>query len=299
MRKVFCYIIMVPILLLSLLPLGVHHAFARILAWLFRRVLKYRLGVVYVNISRAFPELGYKEVDAIVKEYYLFMSDVICETVWSLTRSFDKIRRIGMFSVDNPDELNEALSKGRPVVSFLSHCGNWELIGGVDAYCGKPMNADQYCTSTAYHPMSSKTAEMLFKKLRNIHFKSETCTIPSEKFLRFALERKDSKWLFFFNSDQCPEQRVVFSNTFLGLPTMWVNGGEAIARKLAAPVFYLHIDRPERGRYVIKVHKICEDASLMAKGELMEAYSRLLESEIRANPANWLWSHKRWKNIGK
>jgi KDO2-lipid IV(A) lauroyltransferase len=40
---------------------------------------------------------------------------------------------------------------------------------------------------------------------------------------------------------------------------------------------------------------ICEDASKMTPEAILRRYYDLLEEEIRQTPANWLWSHKRWK----
>ena len=30
-------------------------------------------------------------------------------------------------------------------------------------------------------------------------------------------------------------------------------------------------------------------------GEITEAHTKALEQEIRKNPSQWLWSHRRWK----
>ena len=41
--------------------------------------------------------------------------------------------------------------------------------------------------------------------------------------------------------------------------------------------------------------EICPDASLMSAEEIMVGFYRLLEEDVLKDPANYLWSHNRWK----
>jgi KDO2-lipid IV(A) lauroyltransferase len=36
-----------------------------------------------------------------------------------------------------------------------------------------------------------------------------------------------------------------------------------------------------------------------APGDITKKYVRFIEDAIRANPDNWLWSHRRWKHEWK
>jgi KDO2-lipid IV(A) lauroyltransferase len=55
------------------------------------------------------------------------------------------------------------------------------------------------------------------------------------------------------------------------------------------------MQRVKRGHYDLSFIPICDDASKMTPEELIRKYYDMLEAEIRETPANWLWSHKRWK----
>ncbi|MBO7372440.1 MAG: hypothetical protein J6U34_08045, partial [Bacteroidales bacterium] len=96
LRTLAVYILLIPTVLLSLLPLCVHHLLARFVAWLLGPVLKYRLPVVRTNLKAAFPDLPEDETEGLVKGYYLHIADLICETVWSLTRSYAHIKKKGV-----------------------------------------------------------------------------------------------------------------------------------------------------------------------------------------------------------
>jgi KDO2-lipid IV(A) lauroyltransferase len=41
--------------------------------------------------------------------------------------------------------------------------------------------------------------------------------------------------------------------------------------------------------------RICTAGEQMPAGEFTDRYARLVEAQIRAAPADWPWSHKRWK----
>ena len=53
-----------------LLPLGFHYACGRGLAWFLEKVMHYRRDVVFINLSRSFPDKKYHEIRAIAKDFY-------------------------------------------------------------------------------------------------------------------------------------------------------------------------------------------------------------------------------------
>lgn len=294
--KILARLLFVPIWLLSLLPLKVHYILSDVLAWLLRCVAKYRVKVVDQNLAAAFPEMTVEERRALAKRYYSHLAEVICEIVWAQTRSARHIARKGVVRVENEELLNNICSESPSVVALVSHTGNWELGAGVFDYCSNPV-FDNSNFTTAYQPLHSSLSQELFLLLRRSFLKYPGNLVPSPEMLRFVIEHRDEKRIYFFIADQYPYNGSACTTDFLGLETEWVNGGEAIARKLHLPVVYICIDRQKRGEYVIKISQICKDASATEKGEVTTAFSKMLENDINNNKENWLWSHKRWKNL--
>ena len=297
MYRVLAYLLVAPLYLLSLLPLRVHYLFSGIIAFLLRRVVKYRRTVIDANLEAAFPHLSGNERDGIAAGYYRYLSDVICEMVWAMTRSGSYIRRKGFMTVDPEGEklFNETFTSSPSVVTLLSHTGNWELASELPAYMHQPAFSIADMT-VAYQPLHSPLSEQLFGLMRRKRLSEPGSLIPSGTILRFMLERRGQRRAYFFIADQYPLGGVSVTTSFLGLETEWVRGAESVARKLHLPVLYVYIDRVKRGGYVIKISQICSDASLMREGEVTAAYSALLEKDILARKENWLWSHRRWKN---
>ena len=259
---------------------------------------KYRVKVVDCNLVAAFPEMSEDERNALKKQYYRHLAEVIVEIVWAQTRSTKHIAGKGVYRIEEEAEelLNQLFAECPSVVVMLGHTGNWELSAGVFDYCRHPL-FDYSNFTDAYQPLHRPLSQELFRLLRRNFLKYPGNLVPSSEMLRFVLEHRNEKRIYFFISDQYPYKGAAVTTDFLGLETEWVNGGEAIARKLHLPVIYACLDRQKRGEYVIKISQICKDASTTEKGEVTSAFSKLLEADIINRKENWLWSHKRWKNL--
>ena len=296
LRTLAVYALLLPTVLLSLLPLCFHHVLARFLAWLLGPVLKYRLPVIYTNLSKAFPDLSNDEIKNLARGYYLHIADIICETVWSLTRSFAHIKEKRVCTVENGKLLNDFFKRHGSLIILLGHTGNWELLPGLPVYSDEAEYGYDNVMS-AYHPMSNRLSEELFMHLRSFHQFKRKNLVPSSGFLRYALEHKDDPRVYFFIADQCPEGNGSVETTFLGLKTEWVAGAEALARKTGMPVAYIGINKKARSRYVIACEAICENPADTQPGDITKSFAAKLERDIIADKGNWLWSHKRWKNL--
>ena len=297
MYRVLAYMLVAPLYVLSLLPLRVHYLFADIIALLLHRVVRYRRRVIDANLAAAFPDMPQQERTHIVRDYYKYLADVICEMVWAMTRSGRYIRRKGFMTVDSAGEelINEVYRSSPSVVTLLSHTGNWELASDLPAYMQLPAFSIADMT-VAYQPLHSHLSEQLFALMRRKRLCEPGSLVPSNTILRYMLEHRGQRRAYFFIADQYPLGGAPDTTTFLGLETEWARGAEAIARKLQLPVLYVYIDRVKRGGYVIKISQICSDASLMLQGEVISAYSAMLERDILSRRESWLWSHRRWKN---
>ncbi len=298
MHRFFAILISLPLYLLSLLPLKVHYFFADIIAFLLRDVVKYRRDVIMTNLEGAFPDMPAQERERIARRYYQYLADQVCEMVWSMTRSGRHICRRGFYSIDPESErvLNEAYRTSPSVVVLLSHTGNWELASDVPFYMRQPSFGCDEMT-VAYQTLHDPLSEQLFLVLRRVRLHKEESLVASHKILRFMLGHRNERRIYFFISDQYPYGGAEHTCKFLGLDTEWVGGAEAIARKLHLPVMYVYLDRVKRGKYVIKISQICSDASLVDKGGITATYASNLERDIMSRKENWLWSHRRWKNL--
>ena len=287
---------------LSKLPLKFHYFMGDILAWLLRVVFRYRYSVVLINVARSFPEKTYYGLPKLTKEFYNHLGELMAETIWFSGCDYKRVRKSGIVKITNPEVLVEYFEKSPSITVLSTHCGNWELLGGFFAYLDNagieyPFTQDNM--RVVYKKLSNKVGNEVFKRNRvsPLGKGKEECAIESSYVLRYAIAHKNEKKIYVYPADQAPYYRTGkhFIGDFMGQPTSAMQGSMGVACKLSHAVLYLKMKRVKRGEYEMTLIPICENASQMSPEELIRKYYDLLEEEIRETPANWLWSHKRWK----
>jgi KDO2-lipid IV(A) lauroyltransferase len=73
-------------------------------------------------------------------------------------------------------------------------------------------------------------------------------------------------------------------------------GVENLSKKCNLAVVFIDIIRVKRGFYEIEASLLCEDTTATDTYEITNTHLAALETLIQKDPANWLWSHKRWKH---
>ena len=120
--------------------------------------------------------------------------------------------------------------------------------------------------------------------------------VSMEETFKVMRKRANEAVVFILLTDQSPTSRKnAHWVEFLGQDTASLPGVDVLARKFNFPVLYYHVRRVRRGYYEVSFDEIWKDPSTAADMDITRAYARRLETEIRALPENWLWSHKRWK----
>jgi KDO2-lipid IV(A) lauroyltransferase len=71
-------------------------------------------------------------------------------------------------------------------------------------------------------------------------------------------------------------------------------GPEVIAQTLGYPVFFVAVRRTGRGRYETRFELLWAPGDSDAPG-ITERFARRVERQIHEAPADWPWSHKRWR----
>ena len=70
MKKVLVKIIRGLIVVLSALPLKFHYFMGDVFSWLVKNVARYRSGMVWMNLSRAFPQMKYRKLKEVYDAFY-------------------------------------------------------------------------------------------------------------------------------------------------------------------------------------------------------------------------------------
>ncbi len=292
MSKVIFLFIRIPLYLISLLPLRVHYLFSDIFVLIVCRIFGYRRSVIITNISRAFPKYKYDEIDKIVKQFYKHFAQVIAECIWMISASAKEIGE--MVECENPELLKSLYLQGKSAIIVGGHTGNWESYSR--HYFFKNIEQLGFKKSNnrfAYKKIKSPWADTLMKWIR--HDMKEEILVESNSLARFIYKNQDKQLCYYMLADQSPLPGSKFAVDFLNQQTLMMNGPEIISKIVGFPVLYFALERLSRGRYSIKYSLITDNPKECEDGFITQKFASLLEETIKSRPADWLWSHKRWK----
>ncbi len=271
--------------LVAAVPLPLLYAVSDLLGWLAFRVFPYREHVVRANLTKAFPDLDETGLRAIMRDYYQSFAEMLVEVIKAASLKPDEIRqRVKIVNLQIPRAL---LEQGKSVLLVAAHQCNWEwMLLGLSLELGFPLDA-------AYKPLVDSWAEREMKKLRS-RFGSRL--IPAKELLSDILKRRDIVRAIAMVADQEPttSERKHWTR-FLNRDTAFYMGPEEIARVTRLPAFFIEMRRTRRGYYEMDFRPLSASGEVLPAGELTERYVRRVEEQIRAAPADWPWSHKRWK----
>ena len=267
MSKLLVNIVRGLMVALSKLPLRFHYLMADVMAWLLRKVLRYRYSTVMINLSRSFPDRKYKEIDAMVKDFYRHLGEIFAEAIWFGGSSYERLRRNHIVTVTNPEEANEMFLSSPSMTVLSTHCGNWELLGGLLGYetsTGGRFVIREEDIQVVYKKLSSPVADEVFKRNRVAPLEKvgTECEIESSNILRQAIKNKGERKMYIYPTDQAPYRNAGKHpiGEFMHQQTNVMLGSVGVACKLSHSVMYMKMKRVERGRYEMTLIPICRNA---------------------------------------
>ena len=288
--------------LLSKLPLKFHYFMGDILAWLAVNVMHYRSGVVWKNLSRSFPQLKYRELKKIYRNFYRHFGEIFAEAIWFGGSSYERLRKNGIVTVMNPEEISEMYDSAPSMTVLSTHCGNWELMGGFLGYrtaTGGKISFEEKDITVVYKKLKNHVFDRVFalNRIAPLVDVGTECEVESSSILRYSIQHRNEKRVYIYPTDQAPYYKSGPHpiGKFMHQDTMAMLGSVGVACRLSHSVMYMKMKQVERGRYEMTLIPICRNASESTPEEIMRKYYDLLEEEINETPHNWLWSHNRWK----
>jgi KDO2-lipid IV(A) lauroyltransferase len=278
----------------SRVPLSLWYPFASFLAWLSWKVIPYRRHVVVANLKASFPEWTDAQRERVIRDYYRGFADMLVEVMRSLRLTPRELERrvvlrnpeVVRAQIDPPAD-ESGRGKGRPVLLVAAHQANWEwMLLALSTQLGYPVDA-------AYKPLVDNWAEREMRKLRS---RFGARLIPAQELLADIIKQRNAPRAIAMVADQEPvtSERKQWIR-FLNRDTAFFLGPEEITRATRYAAFFLRLKRVARGHYEVEFVPLAAAGEKLEPGELTTRYARLVEEQIREMPADWPWSHKRWK----
>ncbi len=279
------YYILYPLLyVLSLLPFRVLYIISNFFSYLAYRVFKYRRAVVEHNLALAFAHKSLQQRNVIAKQFYTNLIDTFMESLKFISISKRALlkRSTGEF-----DLINDLIAQGKNVHLMACHQFNWEYANLLYALkLTKPFVG-------VYMPISNKALDAIFY---NFRCKYGTILISAADFKSKMHTVFNNQYLLGLAADQNPgNPQYAYWMHFMGQPTPFVTGPAKGAVRNNTAVVMVGFHKVKRGYYHFTTELLTADAAAATPQQITLLYKNALEKIIHQDPANYLWSHRRWK----
>jgi Kdo2-lipid IVA lauroyltransferase/acyltransferase len=270
---------------LSRLPFGALYVLMTLIMWLLRHGLRFRVAVARDNLRRCFPDRSEGQIKALLDAYYRQLAQVAAEFIKMADLSADQLR--AHMQMQNVERVNAETRAGRSVLLLGAHQCNWEwALQATVLYLDIPIDA-------AYKPLHAAGFD---RELRKMRCRYGAHLIAAKRLVREAVRRRGQLHAVALHADQMPAssgRRQWLS--FLGRDTAFYPGPAEIARMTGYAAFFVSMRRLRRGQYLLDLIPICAAGEKLDPQVFTARYAHLVETMIRANPADWTWIHRRWK----
>ena len=269
----------------SRLPMCALYVFSALLYLLAFYVVRHRHQVIHEQLEKVFPNSSAAERRGIHRRFLKNFCDVLVEVLKSVSMTQADMR--AHVKIVNVELAKQYLDAGQSIMFVTSHLCNWEwLLHGVALQLGYPVDA-------AYKPLHEQWAERLMLRVRS---RFGARLVPAKELLADFLKRRAIVRALAVNADQAPvatDKR--YWTEFLGQDTAFYIGAEQIARATRLPILYAGMRRKRRGFYEVEFKLLWDGREATDPSAVTERYARNCEIDVLQNPADWLWSYRRWR----
>ena len=236
----------------------------------------YRRPLVDSNLAGAFPDATDARREALATGFYQAFAQVCVEVLRVRHMSPAELRQRVTFAGTAP--LNDG------GLLLMAHHGN--LVWAVTALAGEL----EVPVSVVYKlPHLAAMRELL----QAIAMRFNVDPVPVKELRQRLVATRQQTRVWTLVADQRPGEGC-HATRLCGRRTAFHLGPERIARALKLPVYYLSCRRSTPGTYHCIVDRIAEPP-FGASGSVVEAYAAKVQADIDHAPADWLWSHDRWR----
>ncbi|TDJ31987.1 MAG: lipid A biosynthesis acyltransferase [Gammaproteobacteria bacterium] len=273
---------------LARLPLRVLYVLSDILYVIMRHVWRYRRSIVQNNLRNAFPEQTPGELDAVEERFYRNFCDMFLETMKAGAISREEL--IERVEFTNIDVLETEAGNNQSVILLVAHQFNWEwLLLAMSIHAPHVIQA-------IYKPPHLKSFDRFLYAART-RFGAEL--LPQKRAVAEIRRQRDRLKAIAMLADQSESGvRDDYWTEFMNQTTAFSRNIQRLALMTQYPVYFGQIRKISRGHYSVTGQELARPPYERDSTEVLDAYVRAVEAQIRAWPDSWLWTNRKWKQRG-
>ena len=240
------------------------------------------------NLAAAFPTRTSAERQRIARAVFTHFGRVLVELLKFSRLSREQILRLVEF--EGVERMEHAYAQGRGVLFFTGHFGYWELHAIAHGAAGRPI-------AVVARALDNPALHAMLERVR-------TCTGNSVIYRRGGIRRMlralNAKEGVALLIDQHIQAVDAVTVEFFSRPAATTTALAALALRTGAPVIPVFALPLPGGRYrLIYEHAVAPPRSDEADAirVFTQRCTDVLEMYVRRYPDQWLWMHRRWRDI--
>lgn len=269
--------------LLCLLPLPILIGFGESLGWLAGRLMPRRRHITRVNLRLCFPTQSAAECERMIDAHFAALGAGVFETGLAAFASDRRLAKYG--ELVGVEHLDAAMQGGHGVLLLTGHFTTLNMGARYLCIAKRPFHA-------MYRPLNNQVWDYCMRKWWERRSLLPSLPKSELKALLRALKAGHCVW---YGPDQSIDQRTAAHVPFFGVPTLTLTATSKLAqlgRAKVVPYFPSRIN----GRYRVTFFPALENFPGPCEIADTALINRKLEDGIRLAPAQYFWSHRRFKH---
>ena len=270
--------------LIQLLPHRQLLAVGRAIGRLVRRLPLHYAQVARCNLALCLPELSASERELVLDAHFEALGMGLCESAMTWWGSDAQIA--GLSRIDGIEHLRQALEQGRGAILLTAHFTTLEIGARV-------LNTEVPLTAMHKRPKNALLAHF-FERHRGRH----ALRVFSRDNVRGMVRALRDNACVWYAPDQSYRKKGAAMIHFFGVPAATNVFTSRLATLTGAQVLFVGHERlPGNAGYRVALHPAPADYPSDSADNDAEQFHRFVESEVRRNPAQYWWIHRRFKGL--
>ena len=235
------------------------------------------------NISLAFPQISETKMNDVIKNMWINYGKIFAE--YPFIKNFRNSNKNNLISIENKNYLLDIKKAKEPVIFISGHFNNFELMAMTIEKFGIDLAA-------VYRPLNNKFLNPMMEKIR----KKYIC----KKQVKKGISGTKELLRYFKNGSSIAlmiDQRVSqgIKANFFGKNAFTTTLPAQFVKKFNAKIVPVYIERTENDLFKIKIDEPIIFDKQHTIPSITLSLNKILEKMILKNPAQWIWTHNRWK----
>jgi KDO2-lipid IV(A) lauroyltransferase len=240
------------------------------------------------NLAAAFPHKPPRELRAIARRVFAHFGTLLTELL--RFSGLSRERMLASVEFEGEERVRQAHAQGRGALFITGHFGYWELHAMAHALRFPPI-------AVVVRALDNPNLNLWLERLRTSTGNSVIHRRGGLRRIMRALSENQGVAILIDQHIQTTEAVVV---DFFNRPAATTSAVAALALKTGAPIIPVFAVRLPDGRYrMIYEHPVQPPPKdhPEAVRELTQRCTDVLEMYVRRYPHNWLWMHRRWRDL--